>query len=273
MMVMKERFPIGWQNGVDFVQKHPKGTVPQLQDGLFVDLYTPIIALIEAGRKSGVLSSDDTLGSDTRRLTSDGIHPNWSGSLIMAATILEHINAPDLISSAALDAVHRSTVSAQGCTIVWKDSPAGVVEFERKDAALPWPTPPEGDLALKIPGFDPGKTLNRYELKITGLKAAAYKLSIDDQQIGNYSQTQLAAGINLSFVQCGPIYKQGQKLLAAVKEKNDTFFNRWRNVEIGAPLLPNTSAADRRRASRIRGIRFRVSAFSSAQTACRPELL
>lgn len=85
-------------------------------------------------------------------------------------------------------------------------------------------------------------------LEITGLKAAAYKLSIDDRQIGSYSQTKLAAGINLGFVQCGLIYKHGQELPAVVKEKNDTFFNRWRNVGIGVPLPPCTSAADRRKA-------------------------
>jgi lysophospholipase L1-like esterase len=248
MMIMRERFPIGWQNGVEFVQKHPKGEVPRLLDGSFIDLYTPMVGFIEQGRKAGVLSRDEAADTKTFGLTSDGIHPNWSGSLIMASIILQHLNAPDLVSAASLDVATRTTTLAQGCTITWQDSPAGVVQFQRKDDTLPWPTPPDVDLALKISGFDPGSTLNRYELKISGLTASSYKLSIDDQEIGTYSLVDLRKGINLGFVRRGPVYDQGQKILTAVIAKNDVFFNRWRNVQIGPPPAQGLSAADVRKA-------------------------
>ncbi len=244
---MKERVPLGWKDGVNAVMAHPKGPVlPQLQDGIFIDVLNPMIALIEAGRKAGVLSPDDSAGEKTVRLMPDGIHPDWSGHLIMATLILQGLNAPDLVSSAALDAASRSTISAQGCAITWQDAPSGVVQFQRQDEALPWPIPPEADLALKIPGFDPATALNRYELKVAGLTAASYKLSIDDQEIGTYSRTDLANGINLGFVRHGPIYDQGQKILQAVLDKNDAFFNRWRNIQLGPPPAPGTSAADAR---------------------------
>jgi lysophospholipase L1-like esterase len=246
---LKERFPIGWKDGVDNVTRHPKGPVlPQVQDAIFVDLLTPMIGLIDAGRKAGVLSPDATLGDKSVRLMPDGVHPNWSGQFIMAALILQGLHAPDLVSSATLDAAARTTVSAQGCAITWQDAAPGVIQFERKDEALPWPVPPEADLALKIPGFDPATTLNRYELKISGLKEPSYQLSIDGQKIGVFPAAVLANGINLGFVRQGPIYDQGQKLLKAVIEKNDTFFNRWRNVQIGPPPAAGTSANDIRTA-------------------------
>ena len=246
---MKERFPIGWQNGVDAVQQHPKGPeVPQLQNGLFIDLFTPMIGLIEAGRNAGVLSPDDSLGDKSTRLMPDGVHPNWSGHFIMAALILQGLHAPDLVSSATLEAAGHATTSAENCSITWQDAPAGTLQFERKDDALPWPTPPDADLALKIPGFDPATALNRYELRITSLAAPSYKLSIDGQEIGIYTQAALARGINLGFVRRGPLYDQGQKVLAAVIDKNEAFYNRWRTVEIGAPPAPGTSIADIRKA-------------------------
>ncbi len=246
---MKERFPIGWKNGVDFMQAHPKGTeAPRLENGIFIDVLNPMIDFIEAGRKAGVLFTDNSLGDKSERLMPDGVHPNWSGHLIMAALILQGLHAPDLVSSAVLDAAGRSTVSTQGCAITWQNAAAGVVQFERKDEALPWPTPPEVDPALKIPGFDPAATLNRYELKVTGLKEASYRLSIDEQEVGAYSQADLAKGVNLGFVRSGPLYDQGQKLLKAVMEKNDAFFNRWRKVQIGEPPPPGTSIPDIRKA-------------------------
>jgi hypothetical protein len=231
------------------MRAHPKGSeVPVLQNGIFVDLLNPMIRLIEAGRKAGVLSRDDTLGDKTARLMPDGVHPNWSGHFMMAAIILQNLHAPDLVSSATLDAARGVTVSASGCTITWQNAPEGVVQFQRKDEALPWPVPPEADLALKIPGFDPATTLNRYDLKITGLKDTSYRLSIDGREIGVYSQAALANGVNLGFVRQGPIYDQGQKLLKAVLAKDDTFFNRWHNVQIGQQPPPGTNPPDLRKA-------------------------
>ena len=246
---LKERVPLGWQDGVNAVLAHPKGPdVASLQNGIFIDILNPMIALIEAGRKAGVLSADNSLGDKTVRLMPDGIHPNWSGHLIMAALILQALQAPSLVSSATIDAAGHSTTSSQGCSITWQDAPAGVVQFQRKDDALPWATPPESDLALKIPGFDPATTLNNYELQVTGLTGASYKLSIDDQEIGTYAKADLAKGINLGFVRSGPIYDQGQKLLKAVVDKNDTFFHRWREVQLTPLPAPGTNAADIKKA-------------------------
>ncbi|HEY0256431.1 MAG TPA: SGNH/GDSL hydrolase family protein [Candidatus Methylacidiphilales bacterium] len=246
---MKERFPLGWKDGVESVQRHPKGPeLPQLQNAIFIDLLNPMIDLIAAGRKAGILSPDASAGQKTARLMPDGVHPNWSGHFIMATLVLQGLHAPDLVSSAILDAASHSTLSAQGCTITWQDAGPGVVQFERTDVALPWPTPPNVDLALKIPGFDPATKLNRYDLKISGLKEPFYQLGIDDQIIGVYSQSDLANGVNLGFLRRGPLYDQGQKLLKAVLDKNDTFFNRWRTVEIGPPSTQMTNAPDIRKA-------------------------
>jgi hypothetical protein len=241
---MKERFPIGWQDGVDFVQKHPKGPdVPKIENGVFIDLFHPMLGLLEGARKAGVLSQDGSANDKAARLMPDGIHPNWAGSMIMATIVLQGMHAPALVSSASLDASTRKTVATEGCTIKWQSNTNQTIQFERSDAALPWPIPVECDLALSIPGFDPGISLNRYELKMTGLVSNLYQLSIDGQAIGSVSRDGLARGINLGFVRKGPIYEQGQKLLKAVLAKNDTFYYRWHDVEIGQQFDPKPIAA------------------------------
>lgn len=203
----------------------------------FVDVYTPFVGYIEAGRKAGVLSTDAAKLGDPSfvRLTNDGVHPNWGGGLIMASIILQGLHAPAVVSSVSLDAAGHSIMESRGCKVAWQDSSEeDVLQFKRTDDALPWPMldDPKVELAMKIPGFDPATTLNKYGLAVTGLKAASYTLSIDGHPIGVYSSNDLAAGINLGFVKQGPIYDQTQALLKAVMAKNALYFNRWRSVQI-----------------------------------------
>ena len=217
----------------------------------FVDQLTPFIAVIDAGRKAGVLNSaappplpepvpgapkvpPTTPAGYIRLNRADGVHPEWPGGMVMATTILTALHGPALVSAASLDAGTRTTVAAQDCTIEWQDAPTGAVQFKRTDKALPWPTPPDIDVTLKIPGFDPAGTLNRYELKVANLKAPSYKLTIDGKDIGTYASTDLAAGVNLGFVRQGPIYDQGQQLFKTVTDKNDAYFTRWRKLQVKA---------------------------------------
>jgi lysophospholipase L1-like esterase len=199
----------------------------------FVDQYTPFVAAIESGRLAGLLST--SLGApNIVRLTGDGVHPVWGGHLIMATAILEGLNAPAQVSSLTLDAATQAITASEGCTVEWQHAPNGAVQFKRTDQALPWPVPedPSIDLVLKIPGFDPATALDQYELKVTGLTAASYKLAIDGHEIGAYPAADLANGVNLGFVRQGPIYDQEQQLLKAVIAKNDAYYTLWRSVEI-----------------------------------------
>ena len=248
---MKAASETGWKDGITAVQQHPKGLeLPRLEDGIFIDVLNQMIACIEAGRKAGVLNSQSAPVGNSPRLMPDGVHPNWNGHFVMAAIILEGLHAPPVVSAAVLDASKHLTTSSEGCVIEWETAPARTVQFKRTDAALPWPVPTEVGAAFNIPGFDPATTLNRYDLKITGLTDVFYRLLIDNTEIGIYSKADLAQGVNLGFVRKGPLYEQGQKILKAVVEKNDTFFKRWRTVQIGAPILPGMKAADLQRAEK-----------------------
>jgi len=215
---------------------------------LFIDQLTPFINFIDEGRKAGILSKTEPPKGDKdfeQRLMWGDIHPNWGGHLIMATVILQGMHAPALVSSVSLDAEARSTIATEKCTIEWQEAPHGVVQFKRTDETLPWPTVAEGDVALKIPGFDPATALNLYTLKVSNLKEPSYKLSIDDKNFATYSNTDLAAGVNLSSVREGPIYDQAQRLLRAIMQKNKDFYHRWREVQLApSPAKPKDGATD-----------------------------
>ncbi len=218
-----------------------------------VDLFTPFLKHIESGRKAGVLGTKEMPGDPNFvRLTNEGVHPNWGGHLIMASVILKALKAPADISSVTIDASVRAITSSDGCTVELQDSPPGIIRVTRTDRSLPWPIPkdPSVDAVLKIPGFDPGTSLNRLMFKIVGLKEDAYKLNLDGVMVGTWTNAELAAGVNMGMMKTGPIYDQEQQLLAAVLAKNEAFFNRWRNVQLFVLpewLSKNASVEDARK--------------------------
>ena len=195
------------------------------KDVLFVDELNPMIATIEAGRQAGVLSA--TQGGP--RLVPDGVHPNWDGGLVMATHILKGLNAPPLVSTVELDA-KTGAVKAEGAKVSEVATGASLV-FSRLDGALPWPVG-KADLAQKIPGFAPLDDLSRYGLKVTGLTAPGYDVLVDGKKVASFTAAQLAAGVNLSSLDSGPIAQQQDALLKAIQSKNDLYYTRWRSVQI-----------------------------------------
>ncbi len=110
------------------------------------------------------------------------------------------------------------------------------------------PIDPKAEPALKLAPIL--QDLNQYELKVTGLPAGDYDLSIDGESVGKASSEDLAKGWNLATT-AGPITKQAQEVLALVFQKNNIFFQRWRNVQLSefpawahSPEVENIRAAE-----------------------------
>jgi len=192
---------------------------------LFIDQYTPFVQIIENGRKAGVLST--TPGGP--RLIPDGVHPNAAGHIVMAAALLKGMHAPALVSRVAIDGETKTVIDAKSCKVEFVGG--ADFAFKRTDEALPWPLPSDVQLLQKIPGFTVMEDLNRYELKVTNLKEGTYNVTIDDVNIGDFTKTALADGVNLAL-QAGPITTQTNKIVGLINEKAGLFFTRWRNVQI-----------------------------------------
>src|SRR5262249_31666220 len=57
-----------------------------------------------------------------------------------------------------------------------------------------------------------------------------YQLIIDGKDVAKFSAKQLAEGINLGNLQSGPIFDKGQKIFAAINDKNKIVHGRFRGV-------------------------------------------
>ena len=190
---------------------------------LFVDQFDPYMAVMLKARQADPTT---LIGGG------DAVHPGPVGHTIMAWAILKSLGAPASVSSAELTATGK-LVAATGCQISSpKVDTAGAITFTRKDEALPMPINPQAEAVTKlIPLL---ADLSRYELKVTGLTAPKYQLLIDDKAAAVFTSQELAQGCNLTL-SAGPITEQARQLWALVVEKNNAFFQRWREVQLYGP--------------------------------------
>jgi hypothetical protein len=56
-------------------------------------------------------------------------------------------------------------------------------------------------------------------------------LSIDGELAAKVAGEDLARGCNLSMI-AGPITEQGRQVLKLVFQKNNAYFNRWRDIQL-----------------------------------------
>jgi lysophospholipase L1-like esterase len=192
----------------------------------FADLNTD---LVEALRKANAANAELA-----QQIVRDRVHPGPAGHLVMAGSLLKAWNAPALVSSVEIDARAARVVDARGTRVaaLEKDGAGSGLRWTQLDAALPFPLDtrdPVMELAVKSSTFV--ETLNQQPLKVTGLAAGPYALSIDDQQIGVFAAAELGKGVNLATL-ATPMARQAAEVHALTGKHVDIRHTRWRAVEL-----------------------------------------
>lgn len=188
----------------------------------FVDQFDPYMTILLRERTG---NQDRMVGGG------DAVHPGPIGHTVMAWAVLKGLGASASVSRAALDCSARKVAAADGCRVDNLKIANDVLSFDRIDEALPMPIDERAEPALKLaPILD---ELDRYELQVSGLSAKNYNVIIDGDQAAQVSADDLAKGCNLAN-RAGPITKQAREVLAAVFQKNNVFYDRWRNVQLFA---------------------------------------
>lgn len=194
--------------------------VASAQGETFVDQFDPYMSILlreRAGNPPGMVGGGDA------------VHPGPIGHTVMAWAILKGIGAPALVSRVELDSAAQKIVATERCQVENLKVSAASISFDRADEALPMPIDERAGQALKLAPIL--EDLNRYELQIAGLAAGAYELSIDGDAVLKASDGDLAKGLNLA-TQAGPITAQARLVLSLVFQKNNVYFNRWRDVQL-----------------------------------------
>jgi lysophospholipase L1-like esterase len=196
------------------------------------DLNAPSVALLRAANK---LSPEAA-----RELIPDRVHPSAGIHLIMAEALLKSWHAPSLVTSVEIDASTDPVVrSAENTAVDSLQSDKGL-SWTQTDDSLPMPLDgSDAMIQLAVRLSDLTKALNQELLKVTGLQAGTYRLSIDDGVVGTFNDKQLAEGINLATMKT-PMSAQAQLVLDLTHRHNHLHFARWRMVEDALRQYPLT---------------------------------
>jgi lysophospholipase L1-like esterase len=192
----------------------------QKHSDTFIDLNAPFVESLKRGMAIDPLA--------TELLLPDRVHPEPMAHWFMAAAILKGWNAPSIVSSVAIDAEKQTVLSTVR---------SHVTDLTATDATLSWT---ELDDALPLP-FDDKNAANRFLLQITdiqrdlnqqpltvqGLKPGQYHLTIDSASIGDFTETELAHGINLTD-HPNPMKGQSYAVSWLIRDRDDAHYVRLR---------------------------------------------
>ena len=204
--------------------------IAETNAGAFADQFHPCLDVINKARAE----------SPGNRVMGGDVHPGPSGATLMASSILKALNFPTLVSAAEIDATKLAATKTEQCQITdIGNGTNGGLTFIRRDTALPY-FPEQGSAILKwSPVID---DMNKYMLKVTGLKAGKYEVRLGGKNVAEYADTALAEGVNLAgpALAAGPVADQVKAVAAAVKAKNGFFHDKiFRGIVLAGVEIPD----------------------------------
>jgi len=125
----------------------------------------------------------------------DGIHPYPSGHMVMAYALLKALGCTEQPSGLEIDAV-KGKCHADRCTVNAVKITNADITFTRTDTSLPGGF--YTDVAQLNRYLPIAETFDQYRFKVTGLQAPFWKLTVEGMTVGTFTNTELAAGINLA---------------------------------------------------------------------------
>jgi lysophospholipase L1-like esterase len=192
------------------------------------DLNAPLVAVLKKAHAADAANAQKIIG--------DRVHPGPAGALIMAGALLEAWNAPAIVTDVAIDGAAGKLAAAQNTKVadvtVTGDGPNRRLTWTQLDAALPMPVATnDAVLALAVRSSDFTDKLNRQILRVTGLGASNYELTIDGSSVGAFSAAQFAAGINLAVLDT-PMTAQAATVHNFTLQRIATHNIRWRTYQV-----------------------------------------
>lgn len=208
------------------------------ENGLIAaDFNAPVVAMLQKANASDPQTA--------QKILPDRVHPSLSGHLIMAEQLLKAWHARPLVAAVTIDAEHGQVVQSEFARVT--DLHAGEpLVWTETDESLPLPfaqliaADHDGTVALAIRSSNVTEALNQEPLHVRGLKSGRYKLTIDGETAGVWSDAELAAGVNLAVLDT-PMSKQAMGVRDLTARHIEIHQFRWRvlQVPLGALEIHN----------------------------------
>ncbi len=183
----------------------------------FVDMYGPLNNVTFAQRKKDA----------NWTMIPDAVHPGQTGQVVMAAAVLEDMVARTPVSAITIQEKNGRLEGSDGNKPVADLQGGETIRFTHTAAALPWVLPPDA-----AEGFALAKAGHRFsveKLTVRNLKPGNYEVKIDGQTIGQWSDGQLAGGVEIETNDKTPEYQQALKVALLNKDRNDKAYHPLRD--------------------------------------------
>jgi len=198
----------------------------------YADLNTGVVAMLEKAN-----TADPAVA---QKIIPDRVHPGWAGHLIMAEQLLKAWHARPYVSDVAIDAADGKVTESDFTRVT--DVHAGMpLKWTEDDEALPLPfanliaEDQSKTIDLAIKSSDVTEALDAQPLKVTGLAPGRYKLNIDKETVGTFSDAELGTGINLAILST-PMSKQAMTVRDLTVKRIEVHNQRWRTYQV--PMTP-----------------------------------
>jgi lysophospholipase L1-like esterase len=139
------------------------------------------------------------------------IHPSPAGHWIMAAALANGWNANLLVSSATIDGKAATVTEQTRTTVSQLHAGSGILSWSQLDQAVPLPLVLEDPTTQFLFRVSDLAALDQQILRVTGLTAPRYQLSIDGKKIASFTPDQLSGGVNLALYNT-PMEQQAQAI-------------------------------------------------------------
>ncbi|WP_348264167.1 GDSL-type esterase/lipase family protein [Telmatobacter sp. DSM 110680] len=225
--------PVFFPGGYNAVMQHFAEVDQSLADkygAAFINLNPSVVAAI---------SKADALDPKLAvLLLPDRVHPDPLAHWVMAEALLKGWHAPSMVSEIVVDAHAATVTQARNASVSEVAQTSGELKWTALEDALPLPlTRSNATTALLLDLTDIEQQLNQETLRVTGLAAGRYTLSIDGEAVDTFSPEALEAGINLADYGT-PMFHQAQRVSWLVRDRDEAHYihlrMRVRNADTGS---------------------------------------
>lgn len=158
----------------------------------YCDLFDSMSALIETAQKR-----DPSLAS---LLVPDRIHPSEAAHWAMAIALARAWGVSPIVSSTRIDARGAKALASDNTSIEGLTATSNGLQWAQTDRALPLPLPLDNPMMQFVLKVSDLASMDQQILRVEGLTAPRYALSIDKWEVGTFTREELAKGVNLAVL-------------------------------------------------------------------------
>jgi lysophospholipase L1-like esterase len=156
----------------------------------FCNLFDPISSLVRTAEQS-----DPSLAS---LLVPDRIHPSEAAHWAMAVALARAWGVSPIVSSTRIDAHNAKVLVSDNTSIEGLAATSNGLQWTQIDRALPLPLPLDNPMMQFVLRVSDLAAMDQQILRVDGLTAPRYALSIDKWEVGTFTREELAKGVNLA---------------------------------------------------------------------------